>query len=103
LEAYAKAHRLGIDSENHAREIKFLAAKRMGELVPAETGGRGKKKDAEVRQVSHQRLSEFRKFAKVPEPEFRERINDLKQREEKITYSRILLGEWYQRSDSIEW
>jgi len=39
-EAYAKAHRLGIESENHAREIKFLAARRIGELVPAEQGKR---------------------------------------------------------------
>jgi hypothetical protein len=25
-EAYAKAHRLGIDAENHDKEVKFLAA-----------------------------------------------------------------------------
>jgi hypothetical protein len=27
-ETYAQAHQLGIDSENHAREIKFLAARK---------------------------------------------------------------------------
>ncbi len=29
-EAYDQAHRWGIDSENHAREIKFLAASMIG-------------------------------------------------------------------------
>jgi len=63
--------RLGIGAENHAREVKFLAARRIGELVPAENlsdsgkkGGRGKKGSEERKAlVSPQRLSEFRKLA----------------------------------------
>jgi len=59
----------------HAREIKFLAARRIGELVPAEEpkkagekGGRGKKgaEDRQPLSISHQRLSEFRKLAEIP-------------------------------------
>lgn len=49
-------------------EIKFLAARRIGELVPdKEIGGRGK--PSELRTVSdipRQRLSEFRKLAEIP-------------------------------------
>ena len=68
-EAYAKAHRLGIDSENHAREIKFLAARRIGELMPATPpeikGKRAHGKELpEVRatEIPKQHLSEFRKL-----------------------------------------
>ncbi len=72
-EAYAKALDLGVEAENHAVEIRLLAARRIGELVPAtpldeagRQGGRGKEKPAEVRralEIPHQRLSEFRKLA----------------------------------------
>ena len=67
-EAYAKAHRLGIDSENHAREIKFLAARRIGELVPPEQGKRTDKepvRKSDKLPVSKQRLSEFRMLAEI--------------------------------------
>lgn len=48
-EAYAQAQRLGIDSENHAREIKFLAARKIGELMPLtppEDRGQGRGKES---------------------------------------------------------
>ena len=79
-------------------EVSLLAARRIGGLVPAEKaekagakGGRGKK-GAEVRRAfpEHQRLSEFRKLAEIPEHKFRERIAKLKAREEKITYPKLL-------------
>jgi phage N-6-adenine-methyltransferase len=103
-DAYARAHRLGVDSENHAREIKFLAARRIGELVPpCPKGGDGGTPKSEVRTLTElpkQRLSEFRKLAEIPESEFRERMNHLKDRQEHITYSRVLRGDWYQSSES---
>jgi len=105
-EAYAKAHRLGIESENHAREIKFLAARRIGELVPAEQGKRVDKephRDSVKSVIPQQRLSEFRALAQIPEKEFRERIEVAKTREEKITYNKILRGDWYQMSETPEW
>lgn len=107
-ETYAKAHRLGIESENHAREIKFLAARRIGELVPAvesKETGRGKKlpKIREDSNIPTQRLSEFRKLAKIPIKEFKERIEVAKAKEEKITYNKILRGDWYQMSEIPEW
>ena len=73
-------------------------------MAPPGIGGRGK--HAEVRQVlpiEHQRLSEFRKLADVPLHAFKERIESLKQREEKISYNNLLRGDWYQMSESIEW
>lgn len=91
-ESYAKAHRLGIDAENHAREVKFLAARRIGELVPPEQGKRTDKKQTSPKVgevVSHQRLSEFRKLAEIPEIEFKERIEVAKAKEEKITYNKF--------------
>ena len=108
-EAYAKAHRLGIDSENHAREIKFLAARRIGELIPSTPpevkGKRAHGKElSEVRttEIPRQRLSEFRKLAKIPIKEFKERIEVAKAKEEKITYNKILRGDWYQMSETPE-
>lgn len=111
-EAYAQAHSLGIELENHAIEIRLLAARRIGELKPAEDlsqagakGGRGKK-PSESRNpfpISPQRLSEFRKLAEIPMAEFKDRIEVVKEKREKITYNKILMGDWYQRSDSPEW
>jgi hypothetical protein len=75
-EMEVSVQKLGIDAENHAREIKYTAARRMGELCPAtppEETGRGKKLSAE-RIVSDivpkQRLSEFRKLAEIPGDKF---------------------------------
>jgi len=111
-EAYAKAHRLGIDSENHAREIKFRAARRIGELKPAtppeDRGqGRGGKKINSHKendfQISPKQLTEFRKLAEIPIEKFKERIEIAKTKEEKITYNRILRGDWYQMSETPEW
>jgi len=105
-ETYARAHRLGIDSENHAREIKFLAARRIGELVPAEPrGGLGgtAKSEQRIMMVTPQRLSEFRKLAEIPEKIFRERIEITKAKDEPITYQRLLRGDWYQMSETPEW
>jgi hypothetical protein len=34
---------------------EIIAARRIGEMMPAIIGGRGKKKDAEIRQGSHPR------------------------------------------------
>ena len=105
-EAYAKARRLGIDSENHAREIKFLAARRIGELVPGEGHG-GKREKGQVQNadliIPKQRLSDFRKLAEVPIEKFKERIEVAKAKEEKITYNRIFRGDWYQMSETPEW
>jgi len=110
-EAYSKAHKLGIESENHAREIKFLAARRIGELSPPNPPdnrgqGRKEKKQSDKRTdlvIPKQRLSEFRKLAEIPEPQFKERIEVAKAREEKLTYSRLLRGDWYQMSETPEW
>ena len=69
-------------------------------------GGKGGTAKSEVRTmttISKQRLSEFRKLAKIPDLEFRKRMDNLKECEEKIIYSKILFGDWYQHSDSIEW
>lgn len=59
---------LGIEAENHAREIKLLAARRIGELVPAVQGKRTDKEPVRIsdKLPDHQRLSEFRKLAKIP-------------------------------------
>jgi phage N-6-adenine-methyltransferase len=107
-ESYAQAHRLGIDAENHAREVKFLAARRIGELVPPkETGWTAKNLKSEERTedlpIPKQRLSEFRKLAEIPEKEFKERIEVAKAKEEKITYNKLLRGDWYQMSETPEW
>ena len=110
-EAYAQAHQLGIDSENHAREIKFTAARRIGELCPAIPpeikGKRAHGKElSDVRTteiIPKQRLSEFRNLAKIPEEIFKERIEVAKAKEEKITYNKILRGDWYQMSETPEW
>lgn len=103
-EAYSKAHKLGIESENHAREIKFLAARRIGELVPPEKPP-GKKivRESDGLPIPKQRLSEFRKLAEIPEIQFKERIEVAKAKEEKITYNRLLRGDWYQMSETPEW
>jgi len=54
-------------AENHAREVKFLAARRIGELVPAEEKGGKPDRGSKVRDsdivIPKQRLSEFRKLA----------------------------------------
>ncbi len=115
-DAYARAHRLGLESENHAREIKFLAARRIGELVPAvplsEAGRRAHQDNedntvqpSEVRMaaIPPQRLSEFRKLAEIPEAEFRERIGRVREQQEHLTYNRVLRGDWYQTSESGNW
>jgi hypothetical protein len=69
-DAYAKAHRLGLKAENHAMEIRLLAARRIGELVPAvmpDKTGRGKKTVRSSDSFPEkQRLSEFRKLAEIP-------------------------------------
>jgi hypothetical protein len=60
---------------------------------------------SEVRttEIPKQRLSEFRKLAEIPIKEFKERIEIAKAKEEKITYNKILRGDWYQMSESPEW
>lgn len=81
-EAYAKAHRLGLSAENHAMEVRLLAAHRIGELVPATPPEKknpkgiqqkASPKNGETSQIPQQRLSEFRKLAEIPAPEFKER------------------------------
>ena len=106
-EAYAKAHRLGLNAENHAMEVRMLAGRRIGELVPAEQGKRTDKKlhqDSVKSIIPQQRLSEFRKLAEIPMPEFKERLEIAKAHEEKITYRKILLDPSLHISDdSYEW
>jgi len=62
--------RVGEEGENHAMEIRLLAARRIGELVPAEKSGPGRGKKS-VRTADgfpdRQRLSEFRKLADMQE------------------------------------
>ena len=55
-------------------EIRLLAARRIGELVPAEKPP-GKKivRTSDELKIPKQRLSEFRKLAEIPMPEFKER------------------------------
>jgi hypothetical protein len=87
-----------------SREIKFLAARRIGELVPKETGGRNRKTIRTSDSLpTPQRLTEFRKLAEIPIKEFKERIEVVKAKEEKITYNKILRGDWYQMSETTEW
>ena len=70
-QAYAEAHRLGLEAVNHAMEIRLVAARRMGELCPppspAEAGAKGGRGKKAVRTSDvfpeKQRLSEFRKLA----------------------------------------
>lgn len=106
-ETYAKAHRLGLAAENHAMEVRLLAARRIGELTPPEPrGGAEGTPKSELRtlvDIPKQRLSEFRKLAEIPLPEFKERIEAAKEREEKISYNQLLRGDWYQMSESVEW
>lgn len=103
-EAYAQAHRLGIDSENHAREIKFRAGRRIGELVLPEKGGRGEKRSVNAEPFGgFRRLTDFRKLAEIPIKKFEERIEVAKAKQEKITYNKILRGDWYQMSETPEW
>ena len=67
-------------------EVRLLAARRMGELVPPEKPGRGKKiSRTSANFPDHQRLSEFRKLAEIPIAEFKDKIESLKEREEKLT------------------
>ena len=111
-DAYAKAHRLGLQAQNHAMEIRFLAARRIGELVPATPpeikGKRAHGKELpELRATdfpNSQRLSEFRKLAEIPLAEYKQRIEGLKERDERITYSRIMAGSHsILSSESYEW
>lgn len=94
-EAYAQAHGLGITLENHAMEIRLLAARRIGELVPKEKPGPKPEKicqtPAEL-SISHQRLSDFRKLAEIPMPEFKGKIEEAKAKQEKLSYYKILQG-----------
>lgn len=58
-------------AENHAMEIRLLAARRIGELVPAESPGRGKKIIRTSNNFpSPPRLTEFRKLADISIDEF---------------------------------
>ena len=95
-EAYARAHRLGLEAENHAMEVRLLAARRMGELILPEKPGPKINNSPELREisdVSSQRLSEFRKLAEIPMPEFKEKIEMAKAREEKISYNKFFKNE----------
>ena len=91
-EAYAQAHRLGISAENHAMEVRLLAARRIGELVPVERRGGKEDRGSKIRttDIAPQRLSDFRKLAKIPEPKFKEKIEGLQEKKEKITYNKLL-------------
>ena len=94
-EAYASAHRLGVQAENHALEIRLLAARRIGELVPEQPrGGKGGTAKSEPRTLTipKQRLSEFRKLAAVPLAKFKGKLAEAKSRNERISYSRFLDG-----------
>lgn len=115
-DAYAKAHKLGVEAENHAMEIRLMAARRIGELCPpippetrGELGGRGReKKTSEIRTSNFpekQRLSEFRKLAEMPLPEFKEKIEIIKGRGERINYNRLIHDSWKPifYSKSFEW
>jgi hypothetical protein len=74
-------------------EVRLLAARRIGELVPAE---QEKIADKELSQSSaksnipHQCLSEFRKLVEILASEFKENIEILKQNEERVTYNKNL-------------
>ncbi len=109
-ETYAKAHRLGLAAENHAMEVRLLAARRIGELVPPtppEVKGKrahGKELSAlRTTDIPKQRLSEFRKLAEIPISEFKDRIEVAKERAKKLSYNQLLKGDWYQMSESPEW
>jgi len=96
-EAYAQAHKLGLESENHARKIKFRAAREIGRLCPpAKHGGKGGGSEVRISDFENlpkkQRLSEFRKLAEIPEQNFIEQLSNFEKHEEKITYKKILQG-----------
>jgi len=112
-EAYAQAHKLGLEAENHAREIKFVAGLRMAELKPGESaeergrkGGkkagvsRPKKATTDKKQpiISPKKMAEFRKLDKaMNENELREKCHHIGEQGEKITYNRLLRGDWYHK------
>ena len=118
-EEYAKAQYLGLNAENHAREIRLVAGFRMAGLKPGESqkekgshgkeGGRGKKKHSshkEVRFISDKKMAEFRKLYKAMnenESELRKRCKKINENEEKISVNRLLRGDWYQMSETPEW
>jgi hypothetical protein len=86
-QAYARAKGYGNEIEGHALEIRMVAARRYGELVPPQ---QGKRTDKELHQdsvklsVSQQRLSEFRQLAKVTENTLRKAVRTLAGREDTL-------------------
>lgn len=86
-------------------EIKFLAARRIGELVPEEPRGGKSDRRSKIRtaDIAPQRLTEFRKLAEIPIEQFKERIEVAKAKEERISYNHLLRGDWYQMTETPEW
>jgi site-specific DNA-methyltransferase (adenine-specific) len=72
-QAYAKAHASGLAAENYALEIRMLAARRLGELMPAIPQSEGRQEGVSGRtrvrtldlSIPKQRLAEFRKLAEI--------------------------------------
>jgi len=74
-ETYARAHRLETDAVSRAVRVRLLAARRIGELVPAVLNEGGPKRRSEVRtDIPKQRLSEFRQLAAIPVPRFEQKL-----------------------------
>lgn len=96
---WAKRKGMGEETIQYARSYACEAEKRIGELVPAvpkaESNplGRGKVSAVRTPYIPKQRLSEFRKLSEIPISEFKERIEIVKAREEKISYNKLLKGE----------
>lgn len=75
--AYAKAHALGVEAQRYAVEIAAIASRRMAELDPPQSGGRGKRA-ADTAGIPHQRRSENRDLLTFTEEELRGQVASLR-------------------------
>lgn len=107
MEAYARGKRLETDLVSRAVYVRLLAARRLGELVPAEPAGRvnPKRQSAGFRRIEipHQRLSEFRQLASVPKDEWAERLDEAMKDAHGLVWTSFLsLGRRYSRKNDRE-
>ena len=103
LRNYAKQQKLGLESQNHAAEIKIRAERRAGELLAAveraKPGPRDKRqRDAqpgfrdtiESAGISEPSARRWQKIASIPEPRFEQVIATVKDVEDKELTSSLV-------------